>query len=415
MKKIDEIITASHPKQLNELYFRKLKSVSTDSRTIKPGDIFLAIKGKNFNGHDHILSALERGAEFAISEELRPEFPHEKICLVDNTLSTYHQIASAYRSSLNPIVIGITGSSGKTTTKEMLYKILSERYTTYASQENFNNEIGVPKTILEAPIDTKVLILEMGMRGLGEISLLSKTSKPNISIITNIGTAHIERLGSVENIRKAKFEIIDGLADYNGRLSLNKTLIIDTDNYQKLINQGEKLKMNTLTFDDSRHYQVTCLNSPGINADANAAAHAARVLGLTEEEIQRGLLKYSPGPGRGVILHDKEANIFIDDSYNANPESVMNSVTALCEEFSNKKKIVIIGEIAESLPELVEALFQELRSMPQIELVDARKQDISSINSLIKSKLDGKTVILVKASRVAGLEKIIHNFIGTNY
>jgi UDP-N-acetylmuramoyl-tripeptide--D-alanyl-D-alanine ligase len=415
MIKIDEIITVSHLKNLNEIYFRKLKSVCTDSRTIKAGGIFIALNGKNFNGHDHILSALEKGAEFAISEELRPEFPNDKICLVDNTLSTYHQIATAYRLSLNPIVIGITGSSGKTTTKEMLYKIISERYITYASKENFNNEIGVPKTILEAPLDTEVLILEMGMRGLGEISLLSKTSKPNISIITNIGTAHIERLGSVENIRKAKFEIIDGLADYNGKLSLNKTLIIDNDNYQKLINQDEKLEMNTLTFDNSRHYQVACLNSPGINADANAAAHAARVLGLTEEEIQRGLLKYSPGPGRGVILQDNEANIFIDDSYNANPESVMNSVTALCEEFTDKKKIVIIGEIAESLPELVEAMFQELRSMPQIELIDARKQDISSINSLIRSKLDGKTVVLVKASRVAGLEKIIHNFIGTNY
>jgi UDP-N-acetylmuramoyl-tripeptide--D-alanyl-D-alanine ligase len=408
MNRLAEIIAASHPKNLNKFFFRKARSINTDSRTIITGDIFLALKGKNFNGHDHILAALEKGAEFAISEEDRKEFPNDKLCLVENTLVTYHQIASAYRRSLNPIVIGITGSSGKTTTKEILQKVLSENYKVYATRENFNNEIGVPKTILEMPEDTEVLILEMAMRGLGEISLLSKTGAPNISIITNIGTAHIERLGSVENIRKAKLEIIDGMEDHLvGDLSLEKTLILDSDNFSKLKLQKIELGMKTTSFDASKNYQLSCLSSPGINADVNAVALAAKQLHLTEEEIQRGLLKYNPSKGRGEISQDKDGNIFIDDSYNANPESIRNSVQALIENFPSKRRIAVIGQIAESEDSLVTQLFSELSNIAAIELIDARALSIEESIRELKNKLDGNSAVLIKASRVAGLERIL--------
>lgn len=392
-------------KNLNNIFFKKAKYIVTDTRELKKGQIFLALRGKNHDGHNFIPKAIELGAEFVISEKEFPELNSQKISVVENTLTAYQQIAHEYLNAVNPLVIGITGSSGKTTTKELLFKILKNKFKVHATEKNYNNEIGVPKTILEMPEDTQVLILEMAMRGLGEISQLSKIARPNLAIITNIGTAHIERLGSKENIRKAKLEIIDGLNAYKGWIELDSYLIIDEENSNFVREQN--LVKNLIEFNSKAIYKLNALSSEGLNADSNAAAKVAQLLGLSEEEVQEGLLEYQAAQGRGNIVQDSERNIYIDDSYNANPESVRNSINAMCNEFKSKKKIAVIGEIAESLPELVENLFIELSQKKEILLIDARNKKIEDVKNEIENELDGNSVVLIKASRLAALERLL--------
>jgi len=201
------------------------KKISTDTRDIQVGDHYLALIGDKFDGHNFIPEALEKGAAAVYSskdfktliEDINQQIITEnqdKFIIVKDTLEEYQRLATEHRNKVNPLVIAITGSNGKTTTKEMLAAVLKDHFKIHYSDANFNNEIGVPKTILAMPEDTEILILEMGMRGLGQIDLLSKIAKPNICVITCIGSAHIEILGSRENIKKAKMEIINYIQDY---------------------------------------------------------------------------------------------------------------------------------------------------------------------------------------------------------
>lgn len=414
-------------------------AISTDTRTIKAGDIFIPIKGDNFNGHDYIKTALEAGALKAYSEktaeELGLEDAVEKITVVEDTLLEYHKLAQEYRKSINPIVIGVTGSSGKTTCKEMLRLILSEKYKVYATSANNNNEIGVPKTILEMPEDTEILVLEMGMRGLGEIELLSSVARPNMAIITNIGTAHIERLGSKDAIEQAKLEITSGLEDYNGTKiegieELPSTLIVDHKLYERIYyrDQMDELKAEQIfEFGTNEQFKIAGLCSSGIHADANAAAIAASLLGISHEVMQVGLSKYQTMQGRGSIHKDQHGTTWIDDSYNANPDSVRSSIEAFMKKFPGHFKIAIVGDIAESKDELIRELFSELITIEneKFMLVDGRNKKPEDIKFEIQDTLrtfreiqldpeyslkDNQVAVLVKGSRSAGLEKILDLF-----
>lgn len=394
-------------------------AISTDTRSIKPGDIFLPLIGENFDGHNFLYDALKAGASQAYSEKDLSELPvkdfseteirefHNRIIKVSNTLDTYHKLANDYRKKINPITIGITGSSGKTTTKEMLRHILAQKYKVHFSQANFNNEIGVPKTILSMPEDTEVLILEMGMRGLGEIELLSKTAEPDYAIITNIGTAHIERLGSRENIRKAKLEIAK---------SLKKTLVVDENLLNDLkANKLMHIAAEILSFNAESNYKINGLAGSAIHSDANAAALLAKKLGLSDEQIQEGLNQYKPDKGRGSFHYDNENNLFIDDSYNANPESVRASVTAMLQAFPDEEKIIVIGALLESKAELINELFEELKALQnkhKFTLINASSLTHSETHQAIKDSLtENKTnVVLLKASRGAQLEKVLELF-----
>ena len=200
--KIKDLITASGAKVLKEIDEELDVNISTDTRTIKKGDFYLPLKGASFDGEKFIGQALEKGAVGAFSTG------EEGTLQVNDTLEAYLKLANYRRNKLNFTVVAITGSSGKTTTKELVASTLSEKYKTFKTPLNHNNEIGFCQTIFEAPDDTEVLVLEMGMRGKGEIELLSKYAEPDITIISNVGTAHIGRLGSRENIAKAKCEIV---------------------------------------------------------------------------------------------------------------------------------------------------------------------------------------------------------------
>lgn len=390
---------------LNEAFI----GISTDTRENQKNKIFLALSGENFDGHDYIIFALDNGALAAITHKSLDDFPNQyrdKIFCVKNTLDFYQQIAKEYRLALNPISIGITGSSGKTTTKELSSLVTSQQYKVHASQGNFNNEIGVPKTILSMPEDTEILIVEMGMRGLGQIALLTKIALPNIAIITNIGTAHIELLGSKEKIKQAKLEIVQGL---NSRNQLQASLIVDNSLYQELKNHSPNYQ--TIAFDSQPYIQLNCLQSKGLNFDINAVVECAKLLKIPENLIRQGLSEYQPIKGRGNFVHLVNSSaFFIDESYNASPDAVYNSIDALMKAFDKKDKIAIIGEIAEVLPELVDKVFDDLSKIPNLTLIDARVKNIEDLVKQIKSRIQENSVILVKASRNASLERIFHHF-----
>jgi len=194
---------------------KECSGINTDTRTLKSGEIFLALEGENFNGHNFISQAIEKGAialitqqNYSISEEVK--IP---VLKVKNTLEAYQNIAHYWRESLNIPIIGVTGSVGKTTTKELITAVLSTQGKVLKTEANYNNEIGVPKTLLQIDKSHQYAVIEMAMRGKGEIALLTEIVNPNIGLITNVGTAHIGRLGSREAIAKAKCELLEKMND----------------------------------------------------------------------------------------------------------------------------------------------------------------------------------------------------------
>jgi len=203
--------------------------ISTDTRTIQNGDIYLPLKGANFDGELFIEQALNAGAVGYITSEEKVYDKAQIVIKTQNTLDYYLKLAKYYKTKIAPITVGITGSSGKTTTKEIVYSVLKEKFNTHKTYSNHNNEIGFCQTVLTMPADTQALIVEMGMRGLGEIELISTHLNPDFAIITNSGTAHVGRLGSLDNIAIAKCEITKGLKT-NGTLIANNQEIIKRHN-----------------------------------------------------------------------------------------------------------------------------------------------------------------------------------------
>lgn len=318
--------------------------ISTDTRTIKKGDLYLPLKGINFDGETFCNKALEAGAAACFCTK-----DMQKGIKVDDTLTVYLQLANFARRKYNPKVIGVTGSSGKTTTKEMIYSVVSEKFKTHKTFSNHNNEIGFCQTVLSMSEDTEVLIVEMGMRGLGEIELITKYAEPDFAVITNVGSAHIGRLGSLDNIAKAKCEITS---------ALRETLIAhDCDRLRKFANfDGEKIlySLNDVKILEKRSgyskfiYKV---NEYELNVEGDynienslSAIEIGYKLGISYDEIRRGLLAYKPIEKRWETEKIKGFNI-INDSYNANPESMKASVSTFLELYENP--VVVVGNMGE--------------------------------------------------------------------
>ena len=325
--------------------------ISTDTRTIKEGDFYLPLKGATFDGENFIEQALEKGAAGAFCTH-KPKFETNGkwILCVDNTLDVYLKLANYRRNQLNCKVIGVTGSSGKTTTKELVASVVSEKFNTFKTPLNHNNEIGLCQTIFEAPDDTEVLVLEMGMRGLGEIEILSKCAEPDISIIANVGTAHIGRLGSRENIAKAKCEITK-YQKGNIFIAHNDELIKNTVEFE-----GEKIFYSikdVKILEKSTHYSrfeyknnIYELNAGGeYNIEnALAAINAGLKLNMNVTEIQKGLAEYKSIEKRWESVNAGGYKI-INDSYNANPESMRAFVDTIFELYDDY--VLILGDMGE--------------------------------------------------------------------
>jgi UDP-N-acetylmuramoyl-tripeptide--D-alanyl-D-alanine ligase len=423
----------------------KSGNISTDTRTLNPGDIYLPLKGPNFDGHNFIAQALEKGAAGILVETtslynietLQDAF----ILEVPNTLTALLEIACYHRMRLNAKIIAITGSSGKTTSKELLHSVLCIKFNVYRSEMNYNNEIGVSKTLLEAGNDKDIIILEMGMRGPGEIDLLVKYALPDLAVITNVGPSHIGRLGSMENIAKAKAEILNYLGENNGvaflygedQLLLNTArmtyqgkmhLFGQKDNYEIKEYNREK----TIFSYKGESYQ---LNVPGEHNVINAtcAIEIAHNLGLTDDQIRQGLLQYKPIFGRWVEYPVFENTIVINDAYNANPDSTRAAINTVFKVFPDRQIWLVLGdmlELGDYEVKMHEEVGQWLNDKPVHTLITVGKLSQKIVNTLnkkvfnmvsfensekaglyIKEQSPNNAVILLKASRGIGLERIL--------
>ena len=342
--KIRDLIAATNAKVLKDIDENLDVKISTDTRTISKGDFYLPLKGASFDGEKFIEQALEKGAVGAFSTG------ENGTLQVEDTLKAYLELANWRRNKLNFKVVAITGSSGKTTTKELVASALSEKFKTFKTPLNHNNEIGFCQTIFEAPDDTEVLVLEMGMRGLGEIELLSKYSEPDITIISNIGTAHIGRLGSKENIAKAKCEIVKYQRG-NVFIAHDDELIKNTVEFsgKKIFYSIKDVKIleknaNYSQFEYKNHtYELNVGGDYNIE-NALSAINAGLALGMNEDEIKEGLKKYSPIEKRWEGVNASGFEI-INDSYNANPESMRAFVDTIFEHYKNY--VLILGDMGE--------------------------------------------------------------------
>ena len=436
--KISELIKASGAKILSEPDGDLEVKISTDTRTIGSGDFYLPLKGANFDGEKFIQEALDKGAAGAFCTEAPDERKGngKTLLLADNTLETYLKLANYRRNKLNFTVVAVTGSSGKTTTKELVASVLAEKFKTFKTPLNHNNEIGLCRTIFEAPDDTEVLVLEMGMRGLGEIEILSKCAEPDITIISNVGTAHIGRLGSRKNIAKAKCEIVKYQRG-NIFIAHDDELIRNTVEFdgEKIFYSLKEVKI----LEKSEHYSKfeyeNNIYELNVGGDYNienalAAINTGMKLGLSVREIQAGLKKYAPIEKRWEAVKSGGFEI-INDSYNANPESMRAFVDTILELYT--KPVIVLGDMGELGDEEIryhrelggyinnhknlkpDTIVLSLGSLSKYiteEIKNCRSKHFDRIEELvgfIQKEIPQDSKIFLKASRSMKFERIIES------
>ncbi|NLM72844.1 MAG: UDP-N-acetylmuramoyl-tripeptide--D-alanyl-D-alanine ligase [Clostridiaceae bacterium] len=361
--------------------------ISTDTRNMEKNSLFVAISGERFDGHDFAEQAVQNGAVLVLALEGKNIPDTVPAIFVPDTIKALGKLASAYRDMFDIPVIAVTGSVGKTSTKDMIASILSTHFKVHKTKGNFNNEIGVPLSVLEMDETHEVAVFELGMRGFGEISELSGIVKPDIAVITNVGISHIERLGSRQNILKAKLEILDGLKK-NGTVILNgddellsglrgllpyKTLFYGINEGQDiwacdLSSQGEEGVNFTIQTQTSE--MELFIPAPGIHNVYNALAGiaVAQTLNLSEAEIREGLMSFSSSRLR-MNIEVKNGIKFINDSYNAAPSSMKAALDVLCEIGKGKRKWAVLGDMLE-LGEWAEEAHKEIGRLVSMMSID---------------------------------------------
>lgn len=339
--------------------------VSTDSRTLQAGDLFVPLRGENFDGHKFIQQAAERGAVGAMVEESWRENGPENFGLirVADTLVGYQTLAANYRASLPLKVIAITGSNGKTSTKDFVAATLTRKFRVTKTEGNFNNHVGLPQTMLAANREDEIAVWEIGMNHPGEIAALAKLAAADVAIITNVGIAHIEFMGSREAIAEEKGALAEGVAA-NGTVILNAddafTESIAKRTHAKIILAGiengsvratditQHSTGSEFTILEGAHRCRAQLPVPGSHMVQNAmlAVAAGRVFGLSLEECAVGLAS-TPLTKARLQIRDIDGIQFIDDSYNANPDSMKAALRTLVELDADGRRIAVLGEMGE--------------------------------------------------------------------
>ena len=429
--------------------------ISTDSRSAKAGDVFFALRGENFDGHRFIPAAERAGCVFAVVEYI-PDGCSIPCITVNNTTKALGKFARSYKNLFQPLTLAVTGSVGKTTTKQFISSVLGTKYRTNVTKGNFNNEIGLPLTVLNLNAEHEALLLEMGMNHKGEISYLSHIAEPDIAVITNIGSSHLENLGSREGIRDAKMEIIDGMRE-GGILILNadEPLLADvsapglTKVYIGTENKGAAYRADNVRVCDDHMLFDLCMHSIGIIKDlrvnvigkhhihnALTAAVCGMLVGISEDNIRAGLLNFVPADMRQSIT-DKNGMTIIEDCYNASPESMRAGLNVLCHtaRVRAKSPVAVLGDMKELGDSSAEAHFGvgeyaaacgidrlitfgsaavdiargALRNgMPENKItVIENSENAESASVLLKAALRENDVILFKASRAVALERLI--------
>ena len=353
-----------------------ISSISIDSRDIKEKSLYIPIKGEKFDGHLFIEDAFTKGATIALTENKLVSHTEGILIYVKDTKKALMDLATYYRSQFNIPVVAITGSVGKTTTKDLVSAVLSARYKVHKTQGNFNNEIGLPLTIFGMQKDHHVLVVEMGMNHFGEIHNLSKIARPDVAIITNIGVSHIENLGNREGILKAKCEILDGMSEdglliVNGademlrKVKVTQTLITYGRHKQHLF-FAENIKsagMEGISGSFNTPDWTEELVIPGLGEhmidNALAAIAVAQHLNLTTTEIKAGFKQYKPTKMRMDLQLAKNNVYIINDAYNASPDSMKAALKVLLTVPNIKRRIAILGDMFE-LGEYAPSLHKDL-------------------------------------------------------
>ena len=413
--------------------FRDAAGVSTDSRTLQSGQLFFALSGPNFNGNQFATQALEKGAIAVIVDENLP-ITDKRVIRVENTLTSLQTLSTEHRTTLGSTIIALTGSNGKTTTKELIHSVLSSTFDTVATQGNLNNHIGVPLTLLSLQKDTEIGIIEMGANHPGEIALLSNITQPNAGLVTNFGKAHLEGFGSLEGVVKAKSELYDYLKNNNGLIFANAddSRIMAQLKGQNPITYGAtktaRVSATLQTENDAVSIGVDQIeiqtNLIGAYNGYNALAAYAigRHFGVSPQNAKSALESYIPDNNRSQLIRKKNLHITLD-AYNANPTSMYAALT----NFSKKegKKIAVLGQMNE-LGKHTETEHQKLVDWIKTSPIDdcywvgsafekfvSPDKHFTNINQAMDHFLKtsiGQASLLVKGSRSFTLEKLVDVF-----
>ena len=343
--------------------FGTVDQIVTDSRQVTPGSLFVALEGENFDGHQFIGQALEKGAVAVIAHK-KGEEPAEKTLYVGNTERALRALARLRRIKIDPVTVGITGSVGKTTTREMIAAVVRQKYRTLTTQENLNNNIGVPQTLLQLTPEHQAAVLEMGITALGEIEELATTLLPQVGVITNIGVSHMERLGSQQNIRRAKLEIVQGLRE-GAPLLLNgddpllwgyqnpdcHVIFYGIENKNCQITAKDIIVLMgsttfTICYQGERYpAHIPCMGPHNV-LNALAAFGVGVCLGMEPKEAAAALDKYQVSGWRQKITPFHGFTV-VEDCYNAGPESMKAALTTLAGMPCQGRRIAVLADMLE--------------------------------------------------------------------
>ena len=422
-------------KELHEIFLSHPK-ITRNSKEVEQGDIFWAIKGERFDGNDFAEEALKKGAHIAVIDDKKKDIVKKKrYFYVEDTLKTLQELGHFHRQYVGMPVIGITGSNGKTTTKELVNAVLSQRYRTAATYKNLNNHIGVPLTLLEIPEDTDIAIVEMGTNHFGEIETLVKITDPDFGIITSIGKAHLEEFKDLNGVLKEKSALFEYLKQKDGMLFVN----LDDELVRKA---AGGIKSYTFSFKNKSGADVQLLNvsnGPALKIRLNDTEIQTKLTGkynlsnigyaiavgkffnLSDREIKQALEQYTPKDMRSQIL-ERDRNLIILDAYNANPTSMQAALNNLTQ-MSGNRKVAVLGDMFE-LGDTSAVEHQAIVDMVKKKGIEAyligknfsrTQTDLpvfittqEFIDSGIFNKIKDATV-LIKGSRGMALEKILHN------
>lgn len=448
LREIADILETDAPSE--EFAGAVVEGASINTLTIQPGNLFVPFKGERTDGHKYVRQAFEKGAGASLWQKGVPDVPADlPVILVDDPEKALQKLAAAYRKENHFKVVAITGSNGKTTTKDMIAGVLSTKFSVQKTEGNFNNNLGLPLTLLNIKESTDVAVLEMGMSGFGEIELLSQIATPDIAVITNIGESHLQDLGSRENIAKAKFEIISGLNEngilfYYGDEPLLKNLVDQTEGL-KCASYGYKdtnglYPRNTEIDDAGSRVQLgteeTWVSIPVLGRhnvlNGLATVRTALHLGLTLEEIEEGFAKTEMTSMRMERVEGSNGEVFINDAYNASPTSMLAALQFLEEAKAEGKKIAVLGDMLE-LGDNEEEFHREIgqkinfNEIPVLLTFGPRSRWLAEeaiertplvywfdqhaeLIAELKKHLSEGDIVLVKGSRGMELEKVIEAF-----
>ncbi|WP_411896065.1 UDP-N-acetylmuramoyl-tripeptide--D-alanyl-D-alanine ligase [Winogradskyella sp. A2] len=422
--------------EIEALYqkFKACKNVSTDTRKLTYGSMYFALKGENFNGNKFVTEAFNKGAKYCVIDEASASI-NDNCLLVEDVLTSLQELAKHHRNQFDFPIIGLTGSNGKTTTKELIYSVLSTTYNVKATKGNLNNHIGVPLTLLDFTVDLDFGIVEMGANHQKEIAFLSSISQPDYALITNFGKAHLEGFGGIEGVIKGKSELYDYVK------ANNKTAFINTEDnkqieqissYNKIVTFGSKPENDSIIdFVNADPFVKVSFNNTEIQShligtynfsNISVAIAFGNHFKVSTENIKKGIENYKPKNNRSEIIEKGSTKIILD-AYNANPTSMLSALKNLIQ-LSADNKFLFLGDMFElgaeaniehqAIVDFVEENFEDNIHLVGENFFDCKTKtetkkfkSFKDLKSILESLDIENSTVLIKGSRGMALERIL--------